>query len=53
MRFPVTPVVHGSGSIADASAYIVLSASDSEVRLYLTRGQCGRIDMGQISWDVD
>ena len=53
MRFQVTPVVHGSGSIADASAYIVLSASDSEVRLYLTRGQCGRIDMGQISWDVD
>ena len=53
MRFPVTPVVHGSGSIADASAYIVLSALDSEVRLYLTRGRCGRIDMGQISWDVD
>ena len=53
MRFPVTPVVQGSGAIVDASAYIVISANNNEVRLYLTRGTCGRIDMGQISWDVD
>ena len=53
MRFPVTPVIHGSGNIADADAYIVISAMNNEVRLYLTRGTCGRIDMGQISWDVD
>ena len=53
MRFPVTPVIHGSGNIADADAYIVISAQNNEIRLYLTRGTCGRIDMGQISWDVD
>lgn len=53
MRFPVTPVNHGTGNIADADAYIVISARDNEIRLFLTRGQCGRIDMGQISWDVD
>lgn len=53
MRFPVTPVIHGSGNIADADAYIVISAMNNEIRLYLTRGTCGRIDMGQISWDVD
>ena len=53
MRFPVTPVTHGSGNITDADAYIVISAMNNEIRLYLTRGTCGRIDMGQISWDVD
>lgn len=53
MRFPVTPVNNGSGAIVDASAYILISESNSEVRLFLTRGQCGRIDMGQISYDVD
>lgn len=53
MRFPVVPVVHGSGAGADADAYIAISNTNSEVRLYLTRGTCGRIDMGQISWDVD
>lgn len=53
MRFPVVPVVHGTGSGADADAYITVSNTNSEVRLYLTRGTCGRIDMGQISWDVD
>ena len=53
MRFPVVPVVHGNGAGADADAYIAISNANSEVRLYLTRGTCGRIDMGQISWDVD
>ena len=53
MRFPVVPVVHGTGAGADADAYITISNTNSEVRLYLTRGTCGRIDMGQISWDVD
>ena len=53
MRFPVVPVVHGTGAGADADAYIAISNTNSEVRLYLTRGRCGRIDMGQISWDVD
>ena len=53
MRFPVVPVVHGTGAGADADAYIAISNANSEVRLYLTRGTCGRIDMGQISWDVD
>ena len=53
MRFPVTPVNHGTGDIQDADAYIVISALNNEIRLYLTRGTCGRIDMGQISWDVD
>ena len=53
MRFPVVPVVHGTGAGADADAYIAVSADNNEVRLYLTRGRCGRIDMGQISWDVD
>lgn len=53
MRFPVVPVVHGTGAGVDADAYIAVSAANSEVRLYLTRGTCGRIDMGQISWDVD
>ena len=53
MRFPVVPVVHGTGAGADAAAYIAVSNTNSEVRLYLTRGTCGRIDMGQISWDVD
>ena len=53
MRFPVVPVVHGSGAGADADAYIAISNTNSEVRLFLTRGTCGRIDMGQISWDVD
>ena len=53
MRFPVVPVVHGTGAGADADAYIAISNTNSEVRLYLTRGTCGRIDMGQISWDVD
>ena len=53
MRFPVVPVVHGTGEGADADAYIAISNTNSEVRLYLTRGRCGRIDMGQISWDVD
>ena len=53
MRFPVVPVVHGSGAGADADAYIAISNANNEVRLYLTRGTCGRIDMGQISWDVD
>ena len=53
MRFPVVPVVHGTGAGADADAYIAISNTNSEVRLYLTRGKCGRIDMGQITWDVD
>ena len=53
MRFPVTPVVQGTGNITDASAYVVISSLNNEIRLYLTRGTCGRIDMGQISWDVD
>ena len=53
MRFPVVPVVHGTGAGADADAYIAVSNANSEVRLYLTRGTCGRIDMGQITWDVD
>ena len=53
MRFPVVPVVHGTGAGADADAYIAISNANSEVRLYLTRGTCGRIDLGQISWDVD
>lgn len=53
MRFPVTPVNNGTGEIQDADAYIVVSPSNNEIRLYITRGQCGRIDMGQISWDVD
>ena len=53
MRFPVVPVVHGTGAGADADAYIAVSADNNEVRLYLTRGKCGRIDMGQITWDVD
>lgn len=53
MRFPVVPVVHGSGAGEDADAYIAISNTNSEVRLYLTRGTCGRIDLGQISWDVD
>ena len=53
MRFPVVPVVHGTAAGADADAYIAISNTNSEVRLYLTRGTCGRIDMGQISWDVD
>ena len=53
MRFPVVPVVHGTAAGADADAYISISNTNSEVRLYLTRGTCGRIDMGQISWDVD
>lgn len=52
MRFPVVPVVHGTGAGADADAYIAVSNANSEVRLYLTRGTCGRIDMGQLSWDV-
>ena len=53
MRFPVVPVVHGTGAGADADAYITVSNTNNEIRLYLTRGTCGRIDMGQISWDVD
>ena len=53
MRFPVVPVVHGTGAGADADAYITISNTNNEIRLYLTRGTCGRIDMGQISWDVD
>ena len=53
MRFPVVPVVHGTGAGADADAYIAVSADNNEVRLFLTRGRCGRIDLGQISWDVD
>ena len=53
MRFPVVPVVHGTGAGADADAYVAVSTSNNEVRLYLTRGTCGRIDLGQISWDVD
>ena len=53
MRFPVVPVNHGTGNGADADAYIAVSNANSEVRLYLTRGKCGRIDMGQITWDVD
>ena len=53
MRFPVTPVVQGTGNITDASAYVVISSLNNEIRLYLTRGTCGRIDLGQISWDVD
>lgn len=53
MRFPVVPVVHGTGAGADADAYITISNTNSEIRLYLTRGTCGRIDMGQITWDVD
>ena len=53
MRFPVVPVVHGTGAGADADAYITISNTNSEVRLFLTRGKCGRSDMGQISWDVD
>ena len=53
MRFPVVPGVHGTGAGADADAYIAISNTNSEVRLFLTRGRCGRIDMGQISWDVD
>lgn len=53
MRFPVVPVVHGTGAGADADAYIAISNTNSEVRLFLTRGRCGRIDMGQITWDVD
>ena len=53
MRFPVVPVHHGTGNGADADAYVAVSADNAEMRLYLTRGTCGRIDMGQISWDVD
>ena len=53
MRFPVTPVNHGTGNITDADAYVTVSSLNNEMRLYLTRGRCGRIDMGQISWDVD
>lgn len=53
MRFPVVPVNNGTGAGVDADAYVAVSAANNEVRLYLTRGTCGRIDMGQISWDVD
>jgi hypothetical protein len=53
MRFPVVPVNNGTGAGADADAYIAVSAANNEVRLYLTRGTCGRIDMGQINYDVD
>ena len=53
MRFPVVPVEHGTGAGVDADTYIAVSAANNEVRLYLTRGRCGRIDLGQISWDVD
>ena len=53
MRFPVVPVNHGTGNGADADAYVTVSSLNNEMRLYLTRGQCGRIDLGQISWDVD
>lgn len=53
MRFPVVPVHHGTGNGADADAYVAVSADNAEVRLYLTRGTCGRIDLGQITWDVD
>lgn len=53
MRFPVVPVNHGTGNGQDADAYVTVSSLNNEMRLYLTRGQCGRIDLGQISWDVD
>ena len=53
MRFPVVPVNHGTGNGQDADAYVTVSSQNNEMRLYLTRGTCGRIDMGQISWDVD
>ena len=53
MRFPVVPVNHGTGNGADADAYVTVSSLNNEMRLYLTRGTCGRIDLGQISWDVD
>lgn len=53
MRFPVVPVHHGTGNGADADAYVAVSADNGEIRLYLTRGTCGRIDLGQITWDVD
>ena len=53
MRFPVVPVNHGTGNGQDADAYVTVSTQNNEMRLYLTRGQCGRIDLGQISWDVD
>lgn len=53
MRFPVTPVSAASGAIVDANAYVLVSEASSEVRLFLTRGTCTRIDMGQIAWDVD
>ena len=53
MRFPVVPVNHGTGNGQDADAYVTVSTLNNEMRLYLTRGTCGRIDMGQISWDVD
>ena len=53
MRFPVVTVNHGTGNGQDADAYVTVSSLNNEMRLYLTRGQCGRIDLGQISWDVD
>ena len=53
MRFPVVPVNHGTGNGQDADAYVTVSSLNNEMRLYLTRGTCGRIDLGQISWDVD
>ena len=53
LRAPVTPVHNGTGDIVDASAYVVISATNSEVRLQLTKGECGRIDMGTIMWFTD
>ena len=53
MRFPVVTVNHGTGNGQDADAYVTVSSLNNEMRLYLTRGTCGRIDLGQISWDVD
>lgn len=53
MRFPIVPVESSTGDGADAAGYILVSEANSDIRLYMTRGSCGRIDMGQISWDVD
>ena len=53
MRFPIVPVEQSTGNGVDAAGYIAVSATNGDVRLYMTRGTCGRIDMGQISWDVD
>ena len=53
MRFPIVPVEQSTGNGVDAAGHIVVSATNNDIRLYMTRGTCGRVDMGQISWDVD